>query len=171
MSNQGFNARYFSRVLAILFTVYISVSLLVIVFPEIPFENRFTQIYKRYISPGPFFTASRITKTTTCLLTWKEGGRWTEPINFPLLTYKKFFSGWNPTLMFQSRLERYVYEEIIAENRKKSDSLNERKFEWTTTYFQKKYVPEGADSLRIILINSVTEKNETKSDTIKIVSF
>ncbi|MEP2668457.1 MAG: hypothetical protein ABJH04_05670 [Cyclobacteriaceae bacterium] len=171
MNNQGFNARYFSRVLAILFAIYISVSLVVIVFPEIQFQKRLIRIYKRYISPGPFFTASRITTTNTCYLAWKVDEQWTEPINFPLITYKKFFSEWNPTLMFKSRLERNIYEEIIVENQKKADSLNDKKFEWATSYFQKNYVPEGIDSLRITLIKSVTKKYRTKSDTIQIVSF
>lgn len=170
MNSQGFKARYFSRILAILFIVYISISLLVIVFPEKQIENRFTQIYKRYISPGPFFTSSRITKTTTCYLSWKEDGRWTEPINFTLITYKKFFSGWNPTLMFKSRLERNIYEQVILENKKKTDSLND-KFEWTTTYFQENYVSGDADSIQIILINSETKRYKAKFDTIQVVNF
>ena len=63
MNLSGFDRKKVSRILAGVFVGYVLVSLLIIVIPRIPFGQRITQIYKRYISPGPFFTASRITET------------------------------------------------------------------------------------------------------------
>lgn len=170
MSIKGISARKLSKLLAILFVIYIGVSLLIIMFPKIQLGEQLTQIYKYYISPGPFFTASRVTKTTMCYLSWKVDGQWSQGVNPPLITYKKLFSQWNPTYMYQSRLERNIYEEMLSEHKKKADSLH-KNLVWTSTYFQEHYVPEGVDSIRLILIDNVTERYTTKSDTIQILRF
>ena len=171
MKASRFNTRGIARILAFLFAFYISLSLLIIVFPGISFGKRATQIYKRYISPGPFFTASRITDTKLLYLSWKTDGDWNEPINPPLIHYSNFFKSWNPTLMYKCRMETSIYEKIIIENKMKSDSLARKPFEWTSTYFQKHYVPPDADSTKIILINSSTKEFKTKVDTLQIILF
>lgn len=157
--------------LAILFVFYISFSLLIIVFPGISFGKRVTQIYKRYISPGPFFTASRITDTNLLYLSWKSEEQWQDPINPALITYKFFFVSMNPTLMYKSRLETSIYGKIILENRKHSDTLEAKPFVWTSNYFQKHYAPPDADSVKIILINSSTKAFKTEMDTIQTILF
>ncbi len=171
MNINGINPNKVSRILAVLFVLYVSISLLVIVFPEIQFGKRLTQVYKRYVSPGPFFTASRITQTTLLYLSWKVNGQWTEPINPTLTSYKNFFANWNPSLMYRSRLEGYIYETIISENKKQADSVKVSGFHWPTNYFQHHYVPSDADSVSIILARNITEQFKSKSDTIQIIRF
>jgi hypothetical protein len=173
MNLSGFTAKKMSKILTVAFVLYISASVLIIVIPQMPIGKRITQIYKRYISPGPFFTASRIKETNLFYISWKSNGIWTQPINPPYTHYQNFFSSWNPTLMYKSRLERTIYEKIIIDNNKQADSLSKRNkpFYWTSSYFQNRYASEEADSMRIILIRKVTEQYKTRMDTIQTVTF
>ena len=170
MNLSGFDRKKVSRILAGVFVGYVLVSLLIIVIPRIPFGQRITQIYKRYIVPGPFFTASRITETKLLYISWKLNGEWTQPFNPAYTHYQHFFAKWNPTLMYKSRLERSIYEEVFVEN-KKTDSLGKKPFEWTTSYFQDRYVNTEADSIRLTVIRNSTEHFKTKTDTLQVIAF
>lgn len=157
--------------MAFLFVIYLSISLLIIIFPKMHFGKRVTQIYKRYISPGPFFTASRITETNLLYISWKSDGHWTTPVNPPYGVYKKFFGNWNPTLMYKSRMERSIYEDRIRALRNQVDTVANKPMIWKSSYFINEYVPVNADSIRIMLISNISEHYQTKSDTLQIVTF
>lgn len=154
--------RNFYSAAGVTLCLHVIVSLAFIVFPTFMDSSLISKTYKRYLLPGPFFSADRVSEYQTSLLSWKVNGQWSEPIEATRNTYRDFFSSGDLTKMYQARLERTLlyYGAESDEIRKKE------KLKILNQYYRSKYVPGNADSIQLIIIQKKSKDYSIRLDTL-----
>lgn len=154
-----------------LLAIHIAISFSFIFFPSWARFNGVTKAYKRYLIPGPFFSESRIWKTDNLVMSWKIDGVWSLPINPTLNNFTSYFNTLNPALLYQSSLERDIYEKALLQMDSSSHTIRDKQMEAFKFYFINKYAPNKVDSVKMTFIRKTTHNYKSKVDTLQIIVF
>ena len=158
----------FNRIVLFLLTFHISFSALLIFVPSLEL-GFITTVYRRYLLPGPFFTEDRIEASYACLVSIKQGGVWSPAFEPALDNYHDFTGGVNIKNMYQSRFDRHVYYQYLRSISK--DSGNHDHLRQLMRYYQDKYVPKNADSVRFLFLKKDVTKFRIATDTLYTVIY
>lgn len=162
----------YAKILAIFLSVHLVISISLILFPSPVGVNKIKDMYRRYLLPGPFFSEQTITETHLLLISNKEKGEWQMPVNPTQHHYNQFYSNWNPSQMYQTRLERSVYENLqLALESGHKDDLNFDFKDLLKHYAKDQDIPKDIDSIRVILLKKVTKDFYIKTDTLQKLKF
>lgn len=150
---------------------HVLLSLVLILLPTLP-ENAITRVYKRYSLIGPFFSEGAIKNSNSILVSWKENDEWSRPLNPPLENYTNFFRKINPTLHYRSSFERDMYERVLIRiDSNDTPKMKLGKLEFLKNYLKREYIPEKADSVKILLIQSSFHNFVESNDTLSTFLF
>lgn len=155
----------------IIFSVHLLISFFIIFFPLPIGSNRFTDIYRRYLLPGPFFSGKTIDQTHLLALSWKDTERW-HSVNPTLNHFYSFFTTGNPSKLYKTRLERSIYEnwQITSESKRKS-KLNFDMTDLLKYYVANHDLPQDYDSVSMIFLRKTTGDFKVSMDTLQILKF
>ena len=150
-------------VLFIGFVLHLLVSLLFIVLPTFLPESRFSRIYKTYLLPGPFFRDDRVTTTYNFTLSWKQDGHWSEPVNHSKRYFTKYYESFDPADLYASRFIRSFDQILFFEELTEGQT---KKFAALEPIILKQNIPQGADSILMIITRKNVEKFSVQVDTV-----
>lgn len=132
--------------------------------------TRLARVYKTYLLPGPFFTASRIVNNYSLSLSWKVNGTWSPTINPAKEAFNQYHASLNPTDLYRSRIARTLYLRLTLSDASATDIKNRKAFAPLKQFLCDHYVPREADSVRMWFINKKAEHVALKKDSI-LVTF
>lgn len=160
-----------TRILFIALALHVLVSLTVILDPPFLSSTKLTSIYKTYLLPGPFFTESRIVDNYILYLSWKINGEWSQSISPAVDNFNRYYTDFNPTSLYQSRLDRAVYlNAVLDKDISKNQIENKKEFRQLQHYLRSRYVPKHADSIRLIIINKRATNFTVNIDSVYVTS-
>ncbi len=160
-----------SDILAYLFLTYLFISLIFIFFPKAPILGRVSGLYKRYVTPGPFFSENRITDTYLLYVARKSNGEWSPLTNPALENHISFFEYWNPSFMYRGRLERSIYENAINDLPALNELQSTKAMESLKSYVHAHNDLMKSDSIKMIFVKAVVIKRKMQCDTLRILIF
>ncbi len=162
-----------SRLISILFlalVLYMIIALIFILGPESLIKTRVFGIYTTYLVPGPFFTADRIGDSYSLHLSWKLDDKWSRPICPAKDNFNRYNERFNPRDNYQNRFERPVYQGLfLRPNQSAAGIKSAKEFQQLTRYLSARYVPQGADSIRLAITRKRAQHFKTSLDTLYII--
>ncbi len=161
-----------TKILAIALSIHVVISTFLILLPSPVGVNNAINLYRRYLLPGPFFSDKTITETHLLLLIPSGDERIQSPVNPTYNHYNLFFTNWNPTQMYRTRLERSVYEDIhIATEYSGKSSLGFSVRDLLKYYAKDQDIPNDFDSGRMILLKRDAIDFQLTTDTLQNIKF
>ncbi|MFZ1809423.1 MAG: hypothetical protein WAU36_19490 [Cyclobacteriaceae bacterium] len=134
--------------------------------------NKIVDTYRRYLLPGPFFSEKTIDHTTLLNVSWKENGEWVTPLNPTLIHFNKFFSSWNPTQLYRTRLERSIYEDFqLASESNRINDLSYKLKDLREYYWEDNDLQPDVDSITFIFLRRTQSNFQVTTDTLQTISF
>ncbi|MCU0369528.1 MAG: hypothetical protein MUF39_11930 [Cyclobacteriaceae bacterium] len=161
----------FHQLMGVLLFIHILIAIGFIVLPTSGQTGIISQVYKRYLLPGPFFTPNRITQSYFLTVSWKRNGLWSAPINPALKTYNEYLMTGNVFKMYRSRLDRAYYQDYIFSLDSSKNSGDLQKREKLIRYNRELYIPMDADSARLTFIRKESSAYTTRVDTLEQLMF
>ena len=151
------------NILFLVFVIHVLISLYFIFFPSFIKKNRFSKIYNSYILPGPFFRDDKITTSYNYYLSWKKGGQWSEPVNPSREYFKKYYENCNPSNLYLSRYIRSVDQLFFFDGLSRGQT---KQFSAIGPIAFDQYIPDDADSVRLIATKEYVTGYTVKIDTL-----
>lgn len=130
--------------------------------------TRLSGIYKTRLSPGPFFTDSRIVDNYSYSLSWKIDDAWSSAINPVKEDFNTYHTTLNPADLYRSRLSHSM--QLTLPDSSKNDIKDRKEFLPLKQFLFDHYIPKERDSVRMWIINT-RAKNFRKSKDSVIVIF
>ena len=110
--------------------------------------------------PGPFFSESKVANSYHMLVSWKQGGQWTTPINHAHQSFANYQVTYNPIHLNVNRLERSLYEAVVRKSIKHKHVFQSKEWDNLVRYTKTKMIPVGSDSMKItLLVETPTNKD------------
>lgn len=161
-----------NKVIGFLVAIHLFTCSIIIFFPQSLRHTIIYSVYARYLLPGPFFSESAIGDTYLLSVTLKdENNSWSESVNPTLDNYRKFTLG-NVNLMSRSRLDRMVYQQLISKDSVSDKWVDdEEKMNILKLYYKTYYIPEYADSIRLVITHQDSRDFKNRIDTLQIIQF
>lgn len=159
-----------TKILILLMSFHLMVSISFIFYPIPLGVNPIIDAYRRYFLPGPFFSQESVVKTDLLYFYWSVDGKWSSATNPTLKHFRQSYLAMNPSLLYESRMERSQYEKILKlKNAKNNDSLRIQFKPIIEHYAKGKDIPQQIDSLKIIWVQQTAENFSVHIDTLKVL--
>lgn len=149
--------------------LHLIVSVTFILDPPFLKATRLSRVYKTYLLPGPFFTASRIVDNYSLTISWKLNGTWMPPFNSSEEDFNRYHSSLNPSNLYRSRINRTLYLMLTLPDSSTSDIKSRKEFHQLKQFLYDHLVPKEADSVRMWIINKQAENFMLKADSVSVV--
>jgi hypothetical protein len=166
------NHRRTTSILLTALALHVLISLTYIVYPQFLGKSRISELYKVYLLPGPFFGDDKIINSYSLTISWKKNGRWSEPISPPKQSFLEYTQTLNPQAIYRNRLERALYQGLFYASGIPTDSIRKKgEFITLTDYIGKRFVPKGADSVKLTILHRRARDFSMRLDTLTVITY